>query len=324
MRMIVNKGRFGDRVILQRDTLKQMLTPQNEDIPLDIGFKLGLGWYLDRVCLRYAGRYCGHGGDFAAVHTHMGLLPDHKLGVIVIANTDTAVVIVREIADLALQLALETKTGLKPPDENHKSVKLAKNQLHEYEGLYATRFGLYTIKADNDQLKIKVKENGSSLPWLTLIRHEDGWFSSRFPLLTIPNFKRIKYPLHVVPDIRLFIKKVGDKKFMYIEKTQDQYPIGETFVKKPVSDIWRKRVGSYKVSNFDPEIDTNNYHDWQIMYEDDILFFKSKSKLVIEPINDHEAIIVCLGRNCRETVHFKTRDGQEILEYAGLAYKKIN
>ena len=111
---------------------------------------------------------------------------------------------------------------------------------------------------------------------------------------------------------------------MYIEKTQDQYPIGETFEKKAVSDIWRMRVGRYKVSNFDSEIDTNIYHDWHIMYEDGILFFKSKNKLVIEPINDHEAIILCLGRNCRETVHFEIRDDLEILEYAGLDYKKVN
>jgi CubicO group peptidase (beta-lactamase class C family) len=112
MRMVLNEGSFKDRDIIQRDTLEEMLTVQNDVIPLDIGFKLGLGWYLDRVCLRYAGRYCGHGGDFAAAHTHMSLLPDHKLGVIVAANTDTAAVIVREIADLALQLALEIKTGL--------------------------------------------------------------------------------------------------------------------------------------------------------------------------------------------------------------------
>jgi CubicO group peptidase (beta-lactamase class C family) len=324
MRMVLNEGSFKDRDIIQRDTLEEMLTVQNDVIPLDIGFKLGLGWYLDRVCLRYAGRYCGHGGDFAAAHTHMSLLPDHKLGVIVAANTDTAAVIVREIADLALQLALEIKTGLKPPDENHESVKLAKNQLHEYKGLYATRYGLYTVKADDKQLKIKVSEDGSPLPWLTLIRNDDGWFSAKFPFSTIPNFKRIKYPFHVIPDIRVFIKKIDNKKYMYIEKTEDQYPIGMAFVKKPVSDIWRKRVGSYKVVNFEPEIDTNIYQNWQIIYEDDILFFRSKTKLVIEPINDHEAIILCLGRNCRETVHFKTRDGQELLEYAGLEYIKAD
>jgi hypothetical protein len=324
MRMILNEGRLDDRVILQQETLKQMLTPQNAVIALDIGFKLGLGWVLDRVCLRYAGPYCGHGGDFAAVHTHIGLLPDHKLGVIVTANTDTAAVIVREIADLTLQLALEIKTGLKAPDENQKSTKFVDNPLHECEGLYATQYGLYTIKADNEHLKLKVSEEGSRLPWLTLIRHDDGWFSARFPFYTIPNFKRIKYPFHVVPDTRLFIKRMGDKKYMYIEKTQDQYPIGVAFRKKPVSDIWRKRAGRYKVSNFDSEIDTNNYHDWQITYEDGILFFKFKNKLVIEPINDREAIILCLGRNCNETVHFKIREGQEILEYAGLEYIKAN
>ena len=64
------------------------------------------------------------------------------------------------------------------------------------------------------------------------------------------------------------------------------------------------------------------YHDGQIVYQDDILFLKTKTKLVIEPINDHEAIILCLGSKCHETIHFKTKDGHELLEYAGLKYKK--
>ena len=322
MRMVLNNGILKGEIILQPGALEQMLTAQNGDVPLDIGFELGLGWYLDRVCLRYAGRYCGHGGDFAAIHTLMSLLPDHKLGVIVIANTDTGAVVVREIADLALQLALEIKTGIKPPEEILKKVKLAKSQLHEFEGLYATKFGLYIIKADNDQLKIKIDEGGGWTPWLTLIQHSDGWFSVRYPFYTIPNFRQIRYPFHIIPDIRLYIIKKDNKKYMYIEKAEDQYPIGETFEKKPVSDIWLKRTGNYKLINLDPSIDTNSYQDWQLMFEDDILFFKSKTKLVIEPINDHEAIILCLGRNCHETIYFKTKDGQEILEYAGLKYKK--
>jgi CubicO group peptidase (beta-lactamase class C family) len=324
MRMVLNQGSLRKARILKQETLEEMLKVQNGDISLDLGFKIGLGWYLDRICFRYAGRYCGHAGDFAVAHTLMNLLPDHKLGVIVTANTDTAAVIVREIADLALQLALETKTGLKPPNENHKRVNIAKSELHEFEGLYATLFGLYRIKTDNDQLKLKVEEEGARLPWLTLIRHDDGWFSVQFPLHTIPNFRKIKYPLYVVPDLRLFITKVDNKKYMYIERLGDQYPIGEAFENKPVPDIWRERAGTYEVTNFDPAIDTNIYPNWQIIYEDGILFFKSKKKLVIEPVNDQEAIIFCLGRNCHETVHFKIRDGQEILKYAGLEYKKVD
>ena len=109
---------------------------------------------------------------------------------------------------------------------------------------------------------------------------------------------------------------------MYIEKNQDQYPIGESFDRIPIPDSWLKRTGNYKVANHDPSIDTNKYHDWQLTLEDDILFFENKNKLVIEPINDHEAIIRCLGRNCHETIHFKTKNGQEFVEYAGLKYKK--
>ena len=322
MRMIVNEGSFRGAQLLQKDTLEQMLTVQNKNIPLDLGFKLGLGWFLDRLCFRYAGRFCGHGGTFAAVHTQMNLLPDHKLGVIVTANTDTSTVIVREIADLALKLALEIKTGHTPPVVDRKKVSLSKSEIAKLEGKYATQFGLYTIKADNDKLKLKIEEASIRLPWLTLIRHDDGWFGAQFPYHTIPNFKQLTFPFCTAPNFRLFIHNRDNKKYMSLEKTEDQYPIGIAFTKKPVPDIWRKRVGHYKVLNIDPSIDTENYKNWQIIYEDEILFFKTKAKLVIEPINDQEAIILCLGRNCHETVRFQAKDGQEVLEYAGLEYKR--
>jgi hypothetical protein len=314
MRMIVNEGSFRGAQILQKDTLEQMLTVQNKNIPLDLGFKLGLGWYLDRLCFRYAGLYCGHGGEFAAVHTQMNLLPEHKLGVIVTANTDTSAVIVREIADLALQLALEIKTGLRPPVIDRKEVTLTKSDLAKFVGQYATPFGLYTIKADNNKLKLKIEEAGTRLPWLTLIRQDDGWFAAQFPFHTIPNFKQLVFPFCTAPNFRLFIHNRDDQKYMSLEKTEEQYPIGISFTKKSVPDIWRKRVGHYKVINIDPSIDTENYKNWQIIYEDGILYFKTKAKLVIEPINDQEAMILCLGRNCHETVHFQNKDGQEILE----------
>lgn len=46
MKMIFAGGKYKGKEILKRTTLKQMLTPQNNNIPLDLDMKIGLNWFL--------------------------------------------------------------------------------------------------------------------------------------------------------------------------------------------------------------------------------------------------------------------------------------
>ena len=47
-----------------------------------------------------------------------------------------------------------------------------------------------------------------------------------------------------------------------------------------------------------------------------------KLGLVIEPLNDYEAINLCFGRGAHETITFMMVDGEEVVEYSGYCWKK--
>jgi hypothetical protein len=58
------------------------------------------------------GVVASHGGTTLNYHTVMVVLPEHKLGVVVLSNSVTAQAIVGKIATKTLQLALDAKLGI--------------------------------------------------------------------------------------------------------------------------------------------------------------------------------------------------------------------
>ncbi|MCK7577672.1 MAG: hypothetical protein MZV65_18965 [Chromatiales bacterium] len=62
---------------------------------------------LSGLPLEHAGRQAWHNGGTKAFLSQLALLPDHKLGVVVLANADTAGSLVYGTAEEALRLALE-------------------------------------------------------------------------------------------------------------------------------------------------------------------------------------------------------------------------
>ena len=96
MRFILDSGRVGDRRLLSAATYRELLTPQTIADPDTYPttslvrphfFTYGLGWFLH-----------DYDGDAVAMHTGsidgmsaiIGLVPDRRLGVYVLANTDHA------------------------------------------------------------------------------------------------------------------------------------------------------------------------------------------------------------------------------------------
>ena len=90
MMMIFADGRAGGRQLVQAETLNEMLRPQNEAVALDLDFKIGLGWALSglgQINIRNAGKVIHHNGGTPLFHSQMILLPEHKLGVVVLSNS---------------------------------------------------------------------------------------------------------------------------------------------------------------------------------------------------------------------------------------------
>jgi len=97
------KGREGS--VLKPETLDQMWKPQS---PNSSGSGFGLGFQLGELNKH---RKIGHGGAIYGFATSVDMLPDDKLGVVVVATKDVANAVTNRIAEEALQLILDRREG---------------------------------------------------------------------------------------------------------------------------------------------------------------------------------------------------------------------
>jgi len=110
VRVLLAHGRAGQRQLLRPETLRQMFTVQltaEKD-----GF--GLGFHVGRFRQHAAVTHMGAVYGFTSSVT---VLPEEKLGVVVLANADIATGPVHKLNDLALGLLLDAKRGEPMPAE---------------------------------------------------------------------------------------------------------------------------------------------------------------------------------------------------------------
>jgi serine beta-lactamase-like protein LACTB len=98
--------------MLKEASLKEMLTPQFE---AKSGF--GLGFMLGDLD---GHKRVGHGGAIYGFSTELAMLPEHKVGVVVIANMDVTNQVTTRIADAALRHLLAAKEGKLLPEANER------------------------------------------------------------------------------------------------------------------------------------------------------------------------------------------------------------
>ena len=88
--MVFAEGKASGKPLLKPDTLHEMLRPQNGDVALDLGLRTGLAWMLGGlggIDIANAGTVAHHSGATLLFHSQLIALPDHKLGVAVMANS---------------------------------------------------------------------------------------------------------------------------------------------------------------------------------------------------------------------------------------------
>lgn len=105
--MLDAKGSGKNGRLVREETLAEMTKPQ-----LDPAGAFGLGFALGKF---RAHPSIGHNGAVYGYSTALLYLPDARLGVIVLANEDIVNARVGRLANLALSLMLEIKTGEQPP-----------------------------------------------------------------------------------------------------------------------------------------------------------------------------------------------------------------
>jgi CubicO group peptidase (beta-lactamase class C family) len=181
VRMLFADGRYEGRQMLRAEALREMYRAQNEDVALDFDFRMGLGWMLSGVDVPRAGTVVSHGGTTLNYHTMLALLPEHKLGVVVLSNSANSQALVARVTEETLKLALEAKRGIVQPQQQFvedKLVPLAADDLRDYAGYFETLIGLVRVENRDGELIAELMDFD-----FELVKHEDGQFGVRLKLL---------------------------------------------------------------------------------------------------------------------------------------------
>jgi CubicO group peptidase (beta-lactamase class C family) len=323
IKMVLGAGGVDGVRILKPETLAEMLTAQNEDIPLDLDLRQGLSWVLMDRQFDDAGRVCHHTGSTHGFLSHIEILPDHQIGVVVLSNTQKAMIAI-EAARMALKLALKDKTGMdlsEPPGPTHSPYTTwAKEELEVLAGIYATEAGYDIMKAVP-----------GGLEW---------WSSYGEETRKLMPLENGRFALPDSQELQVEFSKISGREVMVFHEDALFGLVGrslwaERYEPVSVPASWLNRLGKYEVSNLYPD-DCLRYlpekvqdlsGSVELAVKDGILVLGCTIQgnsllLVLEPINDTVAKICALGRDKGGAVQMMTVNGEEQIQLWGSLYKK--
>ncbi len=349
--MVFADGWFKERQILKAATLAEMLRPQNTSVPLDLSFRVGLGWMLGAtggIDIKNAGPVAHHGGATLYHRSQLIILPEQKLGVVVLANSASAASVVNKVATETLKLALEAKSGIIQPPQQQAAAKPAKKaadsdttanapkpgaksrpaaaerkplteaELQAFAGRYDTIVGLVTVKTKADYLEAELSSGT-----VRLTPRSDGLLGMSYRLLGL-----FKVSLGELDHVQIDRETINGRDVLKAVIDNREYLAGERLQPVPVPQRWQQRTGEYEIVNSgDDAILVENI---RLRYAEDTLaveyttplFTDQAMSVALAPLSDTEAVICGLGRGKGETIRVITRKGEELLAYSGYLLRK--
>lgn len=323
IKMILGRGEGEVARVLRPETLDEMLTPQDLDIALDAvqWNRIGLAWGLSDPELEYAGKVIGHNGATIGFCSHLELLPDQQLGVVVSSNSDqkNSLGVILKVGRETLKQVLREKTGREPvaPSGPAYSPYTSRPQaeLQSLAGIYVTEGGYDIISVLPGALELQTSEGGETQKLLPL---ENG----RFAPAGSQSFQ-------------MEFAEISGRAVM-VEHSVYTHLRGDRYQPVPTPSVWQDRRGTYEISNLYPD-DSSRFtpeevravsHTVDLAEEDGMLVVKLTIQatpvwLVLEPFNETVALIRGLGNDKGGAVVFVIADGQEQLRLWGSLYKKI-
>lgn len=316
MRLVFGNGELDGQRLIGASALAAMFQPQFANSPLDFGQRFGLGWMLSGLPVYGGGMVAWHNGGTKAFLSQMAIMPEKKLGVVVLANADTANKMVYDVAEQALRLALQARYGISqpPPAPPAPSVKVPRTVLETYVGDYSLMGTLAHVSLAGDHLELHVIGHS-----LELVPTSPTWFRAEYRLLGL-------FPVAIdFPPIEF--TRVNGHDFALLHDRM--VTAAEKIPHYALSAAWRRRAGSYHIINPDAHYLVNLDHCRMLVQNGRLLLDLQISgledrrvKVVIMPVSDHKAYVFGLGRNVGDMTIADDNDGQPEIQYSGYIFER--
>lgn len=308
MKAMLADGQYQGRSVIKPATLKEMWTPQNEDVALDFDYRVGLYWILTDADLDYAGKVASFSGDTAFQHSRMILLPDCKLGAIVFTNSKNGSGVARTVAVAALQSAVKAKVGLSLPPYTRSPMTIwPASLLKPYAGLYAGIGGVAKISVESGHLLVETFPGFS----YKLVPLADG----KFAAIGLPGMDDSEYSFETVGDHKVLIQVWrGHKMVPFLSKIT---------LPKP-RQAWINRIGDYTIEmakDYYPFYQTAKLIEHKGVLT---LIVNGGTYYALKTVDDNNAVIQGLGTYLGETVRIEQKDGVERLYFQNYAFRKTS
>jgi CubicO group peptidase (beta-lactamase class C family) len=325
MAMMFAGGASGDHQVLRAQTVNEMLRPQNSTVALDLNFQVGLGWMLSTLgksTIENAGPVAHHAGGIGMFHSQMYLLPQHKLGVVVLANSSTAAGVVDHIATEALTLALEAKTGIRQPEHGKTTwtdEPLPAEILRDYVGDYTTVAGPVRISADGNGLRAEAAGHSFKLR-----QRSDGLFGLDYALLGL-----ISVDLGTLSEIGFSRRSIAGRELLVGRFGTQEMLVGQRIAPPASLGAWQQRLGHYEITNMDGDpkviarIHLTEERGFLIIELTSLEESGLTPRTVLMPLSNSEALLLGPLADSGETVRSVTVNGVEQLAYSGYLARKI-
>ncbi|MFH1135342.1 MAG: serine hydrolase domain-containing protein [Pseudomonadota bacterium] len=303
--------------VLSPAGLEEMLTPWNADVPLDLDSEIGLAWILSDPEMAYAGRTAWHNGSTIVFNSHLEILLDQGLGVVVLTNAATGGDCVADAAREILVEALKTKKGLSPPTPAEPEYSPpAQWSQEDLEALA----GVYTVESQGPVVFTAVAGGLTFTPYgqdqaVFVIPRENGFFSK-------PDSQASQYEFTNISGLDVIVGHTFGTRYILAQKYGAAPP--------PPPDAWVQRAGVYRIANL-PDNDMSNFvpipdlrtvpETVELAVENGLLLFKKMSEVyVVDPATDDRGVLFGLGRANGSSLRADSLSGQTRLTLLGAQF----
>ena len=298
------------------------------NLTLKTGTSWGYGLYSSNILVvtdedTVKSRLIGHGGDTWAFHADFKYIPELNIGAVVLTNTDKGARIASatRLIKLYLKETRESKIKTDPSARNTKNQdRLCKPE--EILGMY--NLGSFNITV-TDPEKITFKQGPAKI--ILTPMNDSLMYKAKIRLFGLIPMK-VKHQefrfVHYDSSVYFKVIYTGSRKEDYVAIKMD---------KKPISDAWKGRFGSYElVGDFYSCKDCEyvNFEGVSMELKEDkgilVARMSAKSKdtrreLMLQEVTDSLCVTMGIGRNTGETVRFLENGN---LYYSGFEFKKKN
>jgi len=327
MHMLFSDGKYAGKQVLRPETINKMYTVQNANVAMDFDSRVGLGWMLNSIEVPHGGTVASHGGLTMNFHSLIAVLPEHKLGVVVLSNSTTAQGAVNKVATEALKLALEAKRGISPAPANSEIAKkpaINKNIASEYAGYFDTLIGLIKVEGKVDDLQTEIM--GLTFE---VLPHDNRELSLRFKL-----FGLIPIKIDALEKVSLSLHNIDGHNVLALKNNGQSLLIGEKLTPVTIPEHMFDYVGDYEIIS---KPNGPTFDSVRLIHKDGMLIgeftFPKKEtgfvfypgyvfRIALKPVADNAVVFSGLGPGKGETMHLNKIGGESHISISGLEFRK--